>query len=112
MKNGYVYFMTNWTNGVLYIGVTNNLERRRVEHQLKIIPGFTQKYNLDKLVYYEHFLDIAHAIAREKQLKKWSRKKKDALVAKVNPDWNDLFDGNGIRSLDFARDDREGAKKQ
>ncbi len=105
MKEGYVYFLTNWTNAVLYIGVTSHLERRMAEHRSKTLPGFTARYNLNKLVYYEYAPEIAAAIAREKQLKKWSRFKKNALVAKVNPQWHDLYDGTCIRSLDYARDD-------
>ena len=103
MKDAFVYFLTNWKNEVLYIGVTSNLERRIEEHQ--IMPGFTSKYNLKKLVYYEYFTDITMAIEREKQLKRWSRKKKDRLVEKVNPQWEELYFGGQIRSLDFARDD-------
>ena len=106
MKEGYVYFLTNWTNEVLYIGVTSNLEKRILEHRGKVCPGFTKKYNLKKLVYYEYSPAIQDAIAREKQLKNWARAKKDALVEKANPEWVDLFDGTCIRSLDYARDDR------
>ena len=106
MKEGYVYFLTNWTNAVLYIGVTNDLERRLAEHKAKTLPGFSRKYNLNKLVYYEYATDISVAIAREKQLKKWSRAKKNALVVTMNPGWHDLYDGQQIRSLDFARDDK------
>lgn len=108
MKEGYVYFLTNWTNEVLYIGVTSNLEKRILEHRCKVYPGFTKKYNLNKLVYYEYSPDIKDAITREKQLKNWARAKKDMLVEKVNPTWNDLFDGTCVRSLDYARDDRVG----
>ena len=86
----YVYMLTNKYNNVLYIGVTNNLERRLSEHKRKLIDGFTKKYNINKLVYYEHTGDIKAAIAREKQLKGWTRKRKDELINKNNPDWLDL----------------------
>jgi len=82
--------LTNWDNSVMYIGVTNNLERRLHEHKNKLIPGFTTKYNLNKLVYVEDTPDISAAIAREKQLKGWRREKKNALVAGANPEWRDL----------------------
>jgi putative endonuclease len=85
-----VYLMTNWNNKVLYVGVTNNLERRIYEHKNKLTEGFTQKYNINKLVYFESTGDVLSAIAREKQIKKWRREKKDALVASMNPEWCDL----------------------
>lgn len=88
--NYYVYMLSNWTNEVLYIGVTNNLERRLAEHRLKQVEGFTQKYNLTKLVWYEHTTDVNGAIAREKQLKSWRRDKKDRLIGLMNPEWADL----------------------
>lgn len=95
MKNNYyIYILANWTNSVIYIGVTNNLSRRLFEHKNKLIDGFSRKYNLDKLVYYELFFDINDAIKREKELKKWRREKKNNLVESVNPEWRDL-------SLDF-----------
>ena len=88
---GYVYILTNKNNTVLYTGVTNNLKRRLKEHILKAKPkSFTAKYNLNKLVYYESFFLIGDAIAREKQIKAGSRKKKELLIHRVNPDWNDL----------------------
>ena len=91
-NNYYVYLLSNWNNKVLYIGVTNNLERRITEHKQKLIPGFTEKYNVNKLVYFEHTEDVISAISREKQLKKWRREKKNALVNGVNPGWKDLSD--------------------
>ena len=91
-NNYYVYLLSNWNNKVLYIGVTNNLERRITEHKQKLIPGFTEKYNVNKLVYFEHTEDVISAISREKQLKKWRREKKNALVNSVNPGWKDLSD--------------------
>jgi len=86
----YVYMITNWRNKVLYTGVTNNLERRIYEHKNKIIKGFTSKYNVNKLVYFDYTNDINSAIAREKQIKGWTRKKKNKLVEKMNPEWKDL----------------------
>lgn len=86
----YVYMLTNTHHTVLYIGVTNNIERRLYEHQNGTIPGFTKKYNLWKLVYLESTGDVNEAIAREKQLKGWTRSKKEALIAAQNPKWKDL----------------------
>lgn len=84
--------MTNFENGTLYVGVTNNLVRRVYEHKNKLIDGFTKKYELDKLVYYEIFDNIENAILREKQLKGGSRKKKLALINKFNNTWVDLYE--------------------
>ena len=78
--NFYVYILTNWNNEVMYIGMTNNLERRLYEHKNKLVDGFTKKYNVNKLVYYEHTTDVHVAIAREKEIKKWSREKTRALI--------------------------------
>ena len=89
-KNYYVYIMTNCKNTVLYIGVTNNLERRVYEHKNKLVEGFSKRYNLNKLVYFECSQDIVIAIEREKQLKGWLRSKKISLIKSVNPNWNDL----------------------
>jgi putative endonuclease len=89
MKDYYVYILTNKTRSTLYIGVTNNLERRLHEHR-NGIGGFTSKYKLGKLVYFEHTNGVDGAIMREKQLKGWLRKKKYALVSETNPDWRDL----------------------
>ena len=86
----YVYLLTNWNNKVIYVGVTNDLKRRLYEHKNKIIQGFTQKYNLNKLVYFEETNDINAAITREKEIKKWRRQKKDNLVNQLNPNWIDL----------------------
>ena len=85
----YVYIMTNKTNSVLYIGVTNDIVRRVREHKMQQIDGFTKKYNVTKLVYFEEFSDPHTAISREKQLKHWIRAKKIALIETKNPDWND-----------------------
>jgi len=88
--NFYVYILTNWNNKVMYIGMTNNLERRLYEHKNKLVDGFTKKYNIHKLVYYEHGNDVNAAIAREKEIKKWRREKKNNLVETMNPTWKDL----------------------
>ncbi len=89
----YVYLLSNKNNNVMYVGVTNDLMRRIYEHKNKLIPGFTCKYNATKLVYFEDCGDITDAIEREKVIKKWSRKKKDALVDTINPAWKDLSEG-------------------
>ena len=88
----YIYIMSNTNNTTLYIGVTNNIERTLQEHKSGQIPGFTQKYNCTKLVYYEKYSDIDQAIEREKKLKKWRREKKDWLIRTINPDLKDLFE--------------------
>ncbi|NLK52768.1 MAG: GIY-YIG nuclease family protein [Syntrophomonadaceae bacterium] len=87
----YVYIMTNYSNKVLYTGVTNNLERRVYEHRNKLISGFTEKYNVNKLIYYESTTDVKAAITREKQIKGWTRQKKINLIESMNPKWMDLF---------------------
>ncbi len=86
----FVYILTNKRNGTLYIGVTNNFTRRIYQHKHKLVEGFTSKYGLDRLVYYETFGDIRLAIAREKHLKGWLRIRKLALIESKNPEWNDL----------------------
>jgi putative endonuclease len=90
MHNYYVYILTNTFRNVLYIGMTNNLERRIAEHKSGQIPGFTQKYKVTQLVHLEHTHSVDAAIQREKQLKDWRREKKDALVSSSNPEWRDL----------------------
>jgi putative endonuclease len=92
MKQYYVYIMTN-RSGTLYTGVTNNLIRRVYEHKRKLVDGFTKKYNINKLVYFEETEDVMSAITREKQIKGWLRKKKIALIESVNPYWKDLAEG-------------------
>ena len=92
-RNYYVYLLTNWNNKVMYVGVTNNLERRMYEHKHKLVEGFTQKYNIDKLVYFEETRDVHAALEREKEIKKWRREKKNALVLKDNEEWRDLSEG-------------------
>jgi len=88
-----VYFMSNKNNTVLYIGVTANLIKRVYQHKTRAYKGFTEKYNCDKLVYFEVFSDINEAIKREKQLKKGNRKRKDKLVDNENAEWKDLSEG-------------------
>lgn len=92
MNNYYVYIMTNYSK-TLYTGVTNDLNRRIYEHKQKLIPGFTQKYNITKLVYFEETSNVNAAIAREKQIKGWLREKKITLIESINPEWNDLSAG-------------------
>ncbi len=91
-KQYYIYFLTNWNNKVLYVGVTNNLKRRVYEHKHGLMEGFTRKYNVHKLVYYEVVEEIKAAILREKQIKGGSRQKKNDLVERFNPEWKDLWD--------------------
>jgi putative endonuclease len=86
----YVYLLTNWNNRVMYVGVTNNIARRIYEHKYKLVQGFTAKYNVNKLVYFEETGDVVTALAREKEIKKWRREKKDNLVISMNPEWADL----------------------
>jgi putative endonuclease len=91
-KHNYVYVLTNKNNTVLYTGVTADLAKRIWQHKEKVVEGFTKRYNLDKLVYYEAFEDINNAIAREKQIKGSSRLKKIGLIEGMNKDWKDLYD--------------------
>lgn len=91
VKQYYVYILTNKSNSVLYTGVTNNLVKRVFEHKNKLASGFTSKYNLGKLVYYEVFDEIVNAISREKQIKAGSRQKKIDLIKGKNSDWEDLY---------------------
>ena len=91
-KQYYIYIMTNKRNTVLYTGVTNNLKKRIYEHKAKLVAGFTKKYNINKLVYYEIFDNMYNALAREKQIKAGSRKKKFNLINSINPRWKDLYD--------------------
>jgi len=91
-KQYYVYIMTNKRHTVLYTGVTNDLKRRIYEHKEKLIEGFTKKYNVTKLVYYEIFQDAENAIVREKQIKSGSRQKKIDLINQANEEWRDLYE--------------------
>ena len=97
----FVYIMTNFTNTVLYTGMTNDLVRRVWEHKEQQIKGFTRRYNITKLVYYEVYDTPYDAIAREKQIKGGSRQKKIDLINSVNPDWKDLFVDGEILPIDW-----------
>lgn len=101
-RDFYVYIMASMS-GTLYIGVTNNIERRVREHKTGKNEGFTKKYNCHRLVYCEYFTSILEAIAREKQLKRWNRIKKENLIKKMNPGWRDLSKDWGLK----LSDDRE-----
>jgi len=91
MKQYYVYILASKRNGTLYIGITNNVLKRVYEHKNNLIEGFTQKYGVNNLVYYECYNDIYDAIAREKRIKKWKRQWKIELIEKDNPKWKDLY---------------------
>ena len=86
----FVYILASKRNGTLYVGVTNNLARRLLEHKAKLVRGFTRKYEVNQLVYFEAFETILEARAREHSLKRWRRAWKVALIEKLNPDWRDL----------------------
>ena len=90
-RSYFVYILASERNGTLYIGVTNNLERRVFEHKSKTVEGFTSKYNTTQLVYYEETSDVNSALQREKQLKKWNRQWKLKLIEEKNPEWVDLY---------------------
>ena len=92
MKSYYLYILASEKRGTLYIGVTNNILKRVFEHKNGLVDGFTKKYGVHKLVYYEKTSDIMSAILREKRMKKWNRKWKIDLIEKKNPNWNDLYD--------------------
>ena len=91
MKQYYVYMLASKKNGTLYIGVTNDLAKRIYEHKNGTVEGFTKKYEINELVYFESTLDIKSAIQREKRLKKWKRQWKIELIEKGNPNWDDLY---------------------
>lgn len=93
MKSYYVYILASKRNGTLYIGVTNDLVRRVYEHKEGLVEGFTKKYKVDRLVYFEETNDVESAITREKRLKKWNRQWKIELIEKENPEWKDLYEG-------------------
>ncbi|MDO1500214.1 GIY-YIG nuclease family protein [Winogradskyella maritima] len=93
MNKSYMYFMANKNNTTIYVGATSNLVKRVYQHKTKVFKGFTAKYNCDKLVYFEEFDSIEDAISREKQIKKGNRKRKENLINKDNPEWNDLSEG-------------------
>jgi putative endonuclease len=91
-RGGYVYILTNAHHNVLYIGVTSNIEGRMAQHVSHLFKNsFSDKYNCEQLVYLEHFITIEEAINREKQLKRWNRGKKEALINRLNPEWKDLL---------------------
>jgi putative endonuclease len=92
-RSFYVYILASRIGGTLYIGVTNDLVRRVTEHRLKQAQGFTKKYEVDRLVYFEQFDDAENAIKREKRLKKWNRAWKIRLIEELNPNWDDLYLG-------------------
>lgn len=92
IKHYFVYILASKQNGTLYIGITNHLTRRTLEHKLRLIDGFTKKYNVHILVYYEIYTDIKEAIHREKQLKWWKRSWKIKLIEETNPNWKDLYE--------------------
>ena len=91
-KAYYIYILASKRNGTLYIGITSNLTKRVWEHKNKVIEGFTEKYNVNKLVYYEQYSDPENAIRREKRLKKYKRRWKLELIEKENPQWKDLYE--------------------
>ncbi len=91
-KDFYVYILASRRNGTLYVGVTSDLIKRVWEHKNKLVAGFTEQYDVNKLVYYEYFQNAAEAIRREKRLKKYNRKWKTELIEKINPHWNDLYE--------------------
>ena len=101
----FVYVLTNKNDRVMYVGMTNDLERRLYEHKNKMLEGFTKKYNVSKLVYFEETSDVWAAIAREKEIKKWRRGKKDDLVNAANPNWKDLS-AEWIEISPCGRDDK------
>ena len=103
----YVYILTNRKNGTLYIGVTNNLIKRVFEHKNKVFKGFTEKYDINKLIYYECYDNIEYAIQREKRMKKWNRNWKIELIEKNNKEWKDLYlDLFQLKILMTSRDPR------
>jgi len=93
MNSYFVYILASKRNGTLYVGVTNDLIRRVWEHKQNLVEGFTEKYSVHDLVYFEEAIEIEQAIIREKQIKKWKRQWKLELIEKSNPSWNDLYDG-------------------
>jgi putative endonuclease len=92
MRQGFIYILTNKNNTTFYTGVTNNLKKRVWEHKHKVVRGFSSRYNLEKLVYFEVFDTVEQAIMREKQIKAGSRRKKVELINKINSEWKDLYE--------------------
>lgn len=109
MKKYYVYILTNKSNKVLYTGITNNISRRVWEHKNKMIPGFTNKYNVDKLVYLEEFNNPIDAINAEKKIKGWLRIKKIKLIESGNPNWKELGDPSSFDKLRTQDDNFNGS---
>lgn len=109
MKQYYVYILSSYSR-TLYIGVTNNLTKRVWEHKGGFVQGFSKKYNINQLVYYETTTDVISAIAREKQLKNWRREKKEFLINRMNPEWKDLYeailDSSTLSLRSVARNDK------
>lgn len=95
MKVYYVYILSNCKNGTIYVGFTDDIKRRIFEHKNKIFEGFTKDHHMNKLVYFESYLDAKSAEMREKRIKKWNRKWKIELIEKFNPEWKDLSEGFG-----------------
>jgi putative endonuclease len=93
LKKFYVYILSSRRNGTLYVGITSNLIKRIYEHKNNLVAGFTKKYNVHRLVWYEIHESVETAISREKQIKKWKRAWKLELIEKNNPNWNDLYEG-------------------
>lgn len=91
-KDGFIYIMSSQRNGTLYTGVTSDLKGRVYKHKAKVHKGFTKRYEVNKLVYYEGPMDIEYAIGKEKQIKKWRRQWKLNVIERMNPMWNDLYD--------------------
>ncbi len=91
-KKGYVYILANKTNTTLYVGVTSNIEKRMYEHKNHLVSGFTDRYNVTKLVYVEEYVSIYDAICREKSIKNLLRRKKEELINSINPEWKDLME--------------------
>ncbi|WP_371378308.1 GIY-YIG nuclease family protein [Thalassotalea aquiviva] len=91
MKQPAIYIISNESNNVIYVGVTSNLLQRIFQHKQKLTEGFSKRYNLEKLVYFELFDDMDSAIYREKRLKRWQRSWKERLIKRVNPEWKDLY---------------------
>jgi putative endonuclease len=108
MKNAFIYFMTNTSHSVLYVGVTSDLARRVFEHKTGAFRGFTSKYNCTLLVHFEASEDMYQAIRREKQLKNWKREWKEALISQSNPSWFDLSETIGVKIAGQARNDVNG----
>ncbi len=113
-KRGYFYFLANKNNEVLYCGVTNDLARRTAEHIMKVHTGFPERYNCNKLVYYEELPTIELAINREKQIKNWKREWKNKLINEQNPDWDDLSPSVGVDDelLDAVRRMYKGGNEE